>query len=940
MSSNNMKFGIFEQNALLKDISKGLQRTVLLGQIVKIDGKLTDGKLIVRLLKEGDSWESTNFSCSQETVIPIAEKLCPYIASITSPQARVKLARNKELCEKLKNICKDMVVGFLDTNDISLGTIKYMGTVKGMGFCVGIELHEKKKNNNCSGSCANIKYFSCAPGHGIFTTIEKILPSNYPGTSNHFSPPTSASDLDLCLEKNLSSIANGIDIRPHHEEIVTKYGESRHAVPQKLSTEYKRQSMPIKNARNSRSLQNILDVDKITVNTNNDFDQNTVIQPDKTYLVADSQKKGKNKSEIDLIEIIGGTWSGSTDSKQLESFSNFKKTLDKNDNIKEKYVPTENNTFGRRNKSMNPLSHLTSNNTLKRTAKFYTNDIMEYNREEPKMSSRKLENAKKINEKSEQLARSSTFYVNDKPKYQDPEPGTTNDLVIGSLVEVLNDISDVPLYGVVRWMGIENGTNFILVGVELEEEHSHLPLTLTDGTHNGERLFKCADNRALFVSLDQCHMDLRFQEGGANPGTSGGCRGANCYNVGVECPVIPGAVAPLCMPTEEDVEAVCGKYRGIQGHHNSCYLDVTLFSMFTYTAVFDSLLFRPKGPNDIDDYEEASKTFISNIMLIDVQRVLREEIVNPLRKNLFVSADHVMKLRRLLDKLSSVSGLTSEEKDPEEFLNSLLAQILKAEPFLKLNSGQEAFHYQLFVEKDADLTLPTVQQLFEQSFLTSNIKLKEVPSCLIIQMPRFGKNYKMYPRILPSQLLDVTDIIEGSPRQCIVCGKLARYECRECFDDCSNAGLESTAFCLECLRTAHRHERRKHHSPTRLEVADDFSTMQDAYRPPRLFMELFAVICIESVALRGVREVWRGPRGPLVLLRLHGRQERYEKRTASTSLKWWRAPTSPGGCQTTGYASSCTEEFPLDRHLPEHARRLLCDAYICMYQSSDVMMYR
>lgn len=34
------------------------------------------------------------------------------------------------------------------------------------------------------------------------------------------------------------------------------------------------------------------------------------------------------------------------------------------------------------------------------------------------------------------------------------------------------------------------------------------------------------------------------------------------------------------------------------------------------------------------------------------------------------------------------------------------------------------------------------------------------------------------------------------------------------------------------------------------------------------------------------------------------------------------------------------EDFPLDRHLPEQARRLLCDAYICMYQSPDVMMYR
>lgn len=29
-----------------------------------------------------------------------------------------------------------------------------------------------------------------------------------------------------------------------------------------------------------------------------------------------------------------------------------------------------------------------------------------------------------------------------------------------------------------------------------------------------------------------------------------------------------------------------------------------------------------------------------------------------------------------------------------------------------------------------------------------------------------------------------------------------------------------------------------------------------------------------------------------------------------------------------------------DRQLPEHAKRLLCDAYMCMYQSIEVMMYR
>lgn len=65
-------------------------------------------------------------------------------------------------------------------------------------------------------------------------------------------------------------------------------------------------------------------------------------------------------------------------------------------------------------------------------------------------------------------------------------------------------------------------------------------------------------------------------------------------------------------------------------------------------------------------------------------------------------------------------------QDPEEFLNGLVAQLLRAEPFLKLSSGQEAYCYQLFVEKDEHVSLPTVQQLLEQSFTTSGVKLSEV----------------------------------------------------------------------------------------------------------------------------------------------------------------------------------------------------------------------
>lgn len=74
-----------------------------------------------------------------------------------------------------------------------------------------------------------------------------------------------------------------------------------------------------------------------------------------------------------------------------------------------------------------------------------------------------------------------------------------------------------------------------------------------------------------------------------------------------------------------------------------------IFPLHYCYSVFDSLLYRPSNENDIESYEK-------------VQRVLREEIVNPLRKNLFVRADRVMNLRTLLNDLTSVTGLTCEEK--------------------------------------------------------------------------------------------------------------------------------------------------------------------------------------------------------------------------------------------------------------------------------------
>lgn len=130
----------------------------------------------------------------------------------------------------------------------------------------------------------------------MFVTIDKINPINVTTSKE----TTKKSELDNSLEKSLSNLffrEKDIEAPPKHEEIVTKYGEYPNM--SNKSTIY---------LRNSLSLQDILDVDKST-NSNNDFDNNSLVPPDKTYLIQESgsKKKFKNKSELNLIDIIGSS---------------------------------------------------------------------------------------------------------------------------------------------------------------------------------------------------------------------------------------------------------------------------------------------------------------------------------------------------------------------------------------------------------------------------------------------------------------------------------------------------------------------------------------------------------------------------------------------------------------------------------------------------------
>ncbi len=189
----------------------------------------------------------------------------------------------------------------------------------------------------------------------------------------------------------------------------------------------------------------------------------------------------------------------------------------------------------------------------------------------------------------------------------------------------------------------------------------------SNGWYNGTQLFACPEGKAAFAPFTHIRLDKRFGDEQNNNDLSNFAMNEKSQDFGgLDCPEVTGFHSPIKV---SDINRISGRNKGVQGHQNSCYLDATLFAMFSFSrlvdinihtavqllfqllfsSVFDSLLYRPQSIQDIPEYSI-------------VQRVLREEIVNPLRKNLFVRADRVMKLRKLLDSLTSVKGLMSEEK--------------------------------------------------------------------------------------------------------------------------------------------------------------------------------------------------------------------------------------------------------------------------------------
>ncbi|KAM4739111.1 ubiquitin carboxyl-terminal hydrolase CYLD isoform 2-T2 [Anableps anableps] len=476
----------------------------------------------------------------------------------------------------------------------------------------------------------------------------------------------------------------------------------------------------------------------------------------------------------------------------------------------------------------------------------------------------------------------------------------------------LNSVVEVTLgkgnsFGIIRWIGRLPDREDLMVGLELEED-----LGVSDGTIKGKRYFSCLPRRALFVKLKSCRPDSRFQNISAQNKMMLELEEDADHSTGKLETVPP-------ISTEQVNQLLIGRMKGIQGHCNSCYMDAALFGLFSCSSVLDSMLFKATTPQDAP-----------------IQRILLHNIVNPLRSKGFVQGRHIMKFREQLQNHGYSHSFTTDEKDPEEFLIIVMHHILALEPLLKLSAAgkvQESYCYQIFLDQNHSLVLPTVQQLLEHSFHSAGLKLAEVPSCLILQMPRFGKKFKMFDKIIPSLELDITDLLSEGPQQCIICGHLAVKECVDCFKEPVFSQTGFKVFCKTCSTQVHSHPQRLSHQPAALEIPKGYLGRSIPHSLTRDRLELFAVLCIETSHY--VSFVKYGPNTQDWIF-FDSMADREGERDGFNIPEVQACPEV--GMYLEMSPAELANQVPRD--MKGVAKRLFCDAYMYLYQSTSMCLYR
>ncbi|CAF4690601.1 unnamed protein product, partial [Rotaria magnacalcarata] len=285
---------------------------------------------------------------------------------------------------------------------------------------------------------------------------------------------------------------------------------------------------------------------------------------------------------------------------------------------------------------------------------------------------------------------------------------------------------------------------------------------------------------------------------------------------------------------------ILGQNKGIEGDSNSCYMDATIFCMFAYSNVFDSLL----------NVKTEKKS------LTQLQKLLRENIVHVLRSNIgFVERDALYHLRTQLSEATGDSSFKDVEKDPTEFLRALeglfnFAPLKTIAPDQPPNATASNITtnimWEMFDPNPHNMLSTNIATIFLNSLSEIPAKLATIPPFLILVAPRHTRSQRSYRYIIPDRQIALDNkIVQLVCLKCQLTNHNSDrandfYSCESCFARESpslitpETDAKIVCYCSTCLSELHRDLGKEliNHNARRIPVEQHK-------------LNLFAVLCIE-----------------------------------------------------------------------------------------------
>ena len=187
-----------------------------------------------------------------------------------------------------------------------------------------------------------------------------------------------------------------------------------------------------------------------------------------------------------------------------------------------------------------------------------------------------------------------------------------------------------------------------------------------------------------------------------------------------QCPLAPMSRPQLEFKSNE----VFGKWRGIEGHNNSCYFDVLVMAMFAFHDSFDELF----------SLDKLKRAHHDDAILL---RMLADLVVRPLRERMFVSRSAFAAIRQHLSEVTKDGDYAScGLMDPSELLmhfDQHLPGGLKCISSYQSNAKLSTDVVVTPVNKWGHSNF-TAQQLLAMHFKETGLIFDEAPKAFFLQM--------------------------------------------------------------------------------------------------------------------------------------------------------------------------------------------------------------